>query len=152
VNNLWFLLAIALYTSQNSILHFSKRLKSYSGSLSISMTYMETIDSSNNHGRFEASVNIFVEPTKKTQVIDALSKLENIEEIFEVKGEFDIVSIVSATSLEEFRTILHNKILKIKGIKSTVITVVLKTHKKLKSESPLNIKGSNVPFSLKKGI
>ena len=116
------------------------------------MTYMETIDSSNNHGRFEASVNIFVDPTKKTQVIDALSKLENIEEIYEVKGEFDIVSIVSASSMEEFRTSLHNKILKIKGVKSTVITVMLKTHKRLKSESYLNIKGPNVPLSLKKGI
>ena len=113
---------------------------------------METLDSSNNNGRFEASVNIFVDPTKKSQVIDALSKLENIEDIFEVKGEFDIVSIVSAASLEEFRTILHNKILKIKGVKSTVITVVLKTHKKLKSENYLNIKGTNVPLSLKKGI
>jgi DNA-binding Lrp family transcriptional regulator len=152
VNNLGFVLLLARSASQNSILHFSKRLKSYSSSLLISMTYMETIDSSNNHGRFEASVNIFVDPTKKTQVIDALSKLENIDDIYEVKGEFDIVSIISATSLEEFRTILHNKILKIKGVKSTVITVVLKTHKRLKSENYLNIKGKNVPLSLKKGI
>jgi DNA-binding Lrp family transcriptional regulator len=116
------------------------------------MTHMATIDSSNSHGRFEASVNIFVDPTKKTQIIEALSKLENIEEIFEVKGEFDIVSIISAASMEEFRTILHNNILKIKGVKSTVITVMLKTHKKLKSENYLNFKGTNVPLSLKKGI
>ena len=113
---------------------------------------METIYSSNNHGRFEASVNLFVDPTQKAQVINALSKLENVEDIYEVKGEFDIVSRVSTASLEEFRTILHNKILKIKGVKSTVITVVLKTHKRLKSESYLNIKGTNVPLSLKKGI
>jgi DNA-binding Lrp family transcriptional regulator len=113
---------------------------------------MENNKSSNNHGRFEASVNLFVDPTQKAQVIDSLSKLENIEDIYEVKGEFDIVSTVSATSLEEFRTILHNKILNIKGVKSTVITVVLKTHKRLKSEKYLNIKGANVPLSLKKGI
>ena len=113
---------------------------------------MATNVSSNSPGRFEASVNFFVDPTQKAQVIDSLSKLENIEDIYEVKGEFDIVSIVSATSLEEFRTILHNNILKIKGVKSTVITVMLKTHKKLKSENYLNIKGANVPLSLKKGI
>src|SRR5665647_426975 len=100
---------------------------------------METNVSSNSHGRFEASVNIFVDPTQKAQVINALSKLENIEDIYEVKGEFDIISTVSTASLEEFRTILHNKILKIKGVKSTVITVVLKTHKKLKSDSCINI-------------
>ena len=110
------------------------------------------MDNKDSHDRFEASVNIFVDPTKKTQVIEALSKLENIEEIFEVKGEFDIVSIVSAASIEEFRTILHNNILKIKGVKSTVITVMLKTHKKLKSESFLNIKSPNVSLSLKKGM
>lgn len=113
---------------------------------------METNVSSNNHTRFEASVNLFIDPTQKAQVINALSKLENIEDIYEVKGEFDIVSTVSTASLEEFRTILHNKILKIKGVKSTVITVILKTHKKLKSENYLNIKGTNVPLSLKKGI
>ena len=152
MNNSWFNLSLARSTSQNSTLYFSKKLKSYSTSLLILMTYMETIDSSNNHSRFEASVNLFVDPTQKAQVINALSKLENVEDIYEVKGEFDIVSTVSATSLEEFRTILHNKILKIKGVKSTVITVVLKTHKRLKSESYLNIKGPTAPLSLKKGI
>ena len=58
---------------------------------------MDANDSSNSHGRFEASVNIFVDPTQKAQVIDTLSKVENIEEDAEVAGEFDIVSIVSAS-------------------------------------------------------
>ena len=94
---------------------------------------MGTNDSSNSHGRFEASVNLFVDPIQKAQVIDALSKLENIEEIYEVKGEFDIVSIVSASCLEEFRNVLQKKIMKIKGVKSTITSVVLKTHKRPKS-------------------
>ena len=94
---------------------------------------METNDSSTDHGRFEASVNIFVDPTQKAQVIDALSKVENIEEIYEVAGEFDIVSIVSASCLEEFRNVLQKKIMKIKGVKSTITSVVLKTHKRPKS-------------------
>lgn len=107
---------------------------------------METNDSSNNHGRFEASVNLFVDPTQKVQVIDALSTLENVEEIYEVKGEFDIVSIVSASCLEEFRNVLQKKIMKIKGVKSTITTVVLKTHKRPKSESCININYTNVHF------
>jgi DNA-binding Lrp family transcriptional regulator len=81
-----------------------------------------------NH-RFEASVNLFVDPSQKAQVIDALSKVENIEEIYEVKGEFDIVSIVSASSVEEFRNVLQEKINKIKGVKSSITSVVLKAHK-----------------------
>jgi DNA-binding Lrp family transcriptional regulator len=87
------------------------------------------MESNDSHGRFEVSVNIFVDPTQKAQVIDALEKLENIEEIYDVKGEFDIVSIVSASSIEEFRNILHKKIMKIKGVQSTIISVVLKSHK-----------------------
>ena len=78
--------------------------------------------------RFEASVT-FVDPSQKKQVIDALSKIENIEEVYDVKGEFDIISIVSALSVEEFRNVLKEKINKIKGVKNTVTSVVLKTHK-----------------------
>jgi DNA-binding Lrp family transcriptional regulator len=94
---------------------------------------METNDSSNNQDQFEASVNIFVDPSQKAQIIDLLSKVENIEAIYEVKGEFDIVSIVSASSMEEFRNVLHKKIMKIKGVQSTIVSVVLKAHKRPKS-------------------
>ncbi len=89
------------------------------------------MESNESQGRFEASVNIFVDPDKKAQVIDALEKDETIEENYDVKGEFDIVSIVSAASVEEFRNVLHKKIMKIKGVKSTLVSVVLKTHKSL---------------------
>lgn len=83
--------------------------------------------------RFEASVNIFVDSSQKEQVLDALSKLENIEEIYDVTGEFDIVSIVSAPCLEEFRDVLQEKIMKIKGVKSTITSIFLKDHKRPKS-------------------
>jgi DNA-binding Lrp family transcriptional regulator len=62
-------------------------------------------------------------------VVEALSKLESLEELYEVTGEFDIVTLVSAADIEEFRDILKNKIMKIKGVKSTVSSVVLKVHK-----------------------
>jgi DNA-binding Lrp family transcriptional regulator len=80
--------------------------------------------------RFQASVNIFVDQSQKSQVIDALSKLENIQEVYDVKGEYDIVSIVSASSVEEFRNVLQKKIMKIKGVKSAIVSVVLKAHKR----------------------
>ena len=82
------------------------------------------------NGRFAASVNIFVDPSQKEQVIDALEKLENIEEIYDVKGEFDIVSLVSASNIEELRNVLRKKIMKIKGVQSTLVSVVLKAHKR----------------------
>ena len=63
------------------------------------------------------------------EVVQALQNLPNMEELYEVTGEFDIVSLVSAADIEEFRDILKNKIMKIRGVKSTVTSVVLHSHK-----------------------
>jgi len=82
-------------------------------------------------------VDIFVESAEMDSVVFALSKLETLEELYEVTGEFDIVTLVSAADIEEFREILKNKILKIKGVKSTVSSVVLHTHKGPRSGNDL---------------
>ncbi len=76
-----------------------------------------------------AFVNIFVESPEMDEVLESLAKLEHLEELYEVTGEFDIVTLVSASDIEEFRDILKNKIMKMKGIKSTVSSIVLKAHK-----------------------
>jgi DNA-binding Lrp family transcriptional regulator len=81
-----------------------------------------------------AFVNIFVESPEMDNVLEALGKLENLDELYEVTGEFDIVTLVSASDIEEFRDILKNRIMKIKGIKSTVSSIVLKAHKGPKCE------------------
>ena len=75
--------------------------------------------------RFVASVNIFAESTQINNVVAALSKLKNIEEVYEVAGEYDIVTLVSTSTLEEFRDILQKQIMKIKGVKSTITTIIL---------------------------
>ena len=79
--------------------------------------------------RFLASVNIFVESTQMDNVLAALSKLKDIEEVYEVAGEYDIVTLVSTSTLEEFRDILQKQIMKIKGVKSTITTIILQPHK-----------------------
>lgn len=76
-----------------------------------------------------AFVDIFVESPHMDEVVQALAKLDNIEELYEVTGEFDIVTMVVADDIEEFRDVLKNKIMKIRGVKSTVSSIVLKTHK-----------------------
>jgi len=63
------------------------------------------------------------------EVVQALNNLPNVEELYEVTGEFDIVTLVSASDIEEFRDLLKNRILKIHGVKSTVTAIVLHTHK-----------------------
>jgi len=74
-------------------------------------------------------VDIFVESAAMDDVVAALKKLDNLEELYEVTGEFDIVSLLSAADIEEFRDVLKNRIMKIKGVKSTVSSVVLMSHK-----------------------
>ena len=79
--------------------------------------------------RLLAFVNIFVESALMDDVVQALVKLENLEELYEVTGEYDIVTLLSADTIEEFRDILKNRIMKIKGVKSTVSSIVLKAYK-----------------------
>ena len=79
--------------------------------------------------RLLAFVDIFVESPQMDEVVQALAQLPNTEELYEVTGEFDIVSLVSAADIEEFRDVLKNKIMKIKGVKSTVTSIVLHSHK-----------------------
>ena len=76
-----------------------------------------------------AFVNIFVEAPLIDDVVQALSKIDKVEELYEVTGEFDIVTLVSASNIEEFRDVLKNRIMKIKGVKSTITSVVLSAHK-----------------------
>ena len=76
-----------------------------------------------------AFVDIFVDSPTMDDVVKSLGEIPNIEELYEVTGEFDIVTLVSAADIEEFRDILKNKILKIHGVKSTVSAIVLHTHK-----------------------
>jgi len=89
-----------------------------------------------------AFVDIFVESSEMDDVIASLTKLEHLEELYEVTGEFDIVTLVSAADIEEFRDVLKNKIMKIKGVKSTVSSIVLKAHKGPKCTDRENLSAS----------
>jgi DNA-binding Lrp family transcriptional regulator len=66
-------------------------------------------------------------------VVGELEKLPTIEELYEVTGEFDITCLISARDIEEFRDILVNKIMKVRGVKSTVTSIILRSHKDSKS-------------------
>ena len=63
------------------------------------------------------------------EVVQALTKLHNVEQLHEVTGEFDIVCLVSVANIEDFRDVLKNNIMKIRGVKSTVTSVVLRSYK-----------------------
>ena len=56
--------------------------------------------------QFTASVNMFVESAEKENILAALSKIEAIKEVYEVAGEYDIVSVISTSCMEEFRDLI----------------------------------------------
>jgi DNA-binding Lrp family transcriptional regulator len=89
--------------------------------------------------RFTALVQIFAETSNLDAVERALSKLDNLEALFEVTGEFDVVALISAADSAEFREILRGKIRTIKGVKATAISVVLKDIR-----APLNEPASEI--------
>ncbi|MGA2683045.1 MAG: Lrp/AsnC ligand binding domain-containing protein [Candidatus Bathyarchaeia archaeon] len=76
-----------------------------------------------------ALVNIFVESSQMDEVIESLSQIDVVEELYEVTGEFDVVAIVSASDIEALSDVLKKRIMKIKGIKSTVTSVILSAQK-----------------------
>lgn len=92
-----------------------------------------------------AFIDIFVESSYMDEVVAALSRLDNLEELYEVTGEFDIVTLVSASDIEEFRDVLKNKIMRIKGVKSTVSSIVLHTHKGPRTNGEQPAKPPHVP-------
>ena len=98
------------------------------------------------NGKLLAFIDIFAESQQMEKVVDSLSKLVSLEELYEVTGEFDLTIMVSASDIEELRDIMKNKIMKVEGIKSTVSSIVLKAYKGPKC--PVNRPKPSVDASL----
>ena len=75
-------------------------------------------------------INIFAESQELDKVAATMAELPEVIDVHEVTGEYDIVALVGAENITSFREFLKNKILKINGVKSTVTSVILHTHKK----------------------
>jgi DNA-binding Lrp family transcriptional regulator len=75
-------------------------------------------------------LSVFVESQELENVSNALQRLPQVTDLYEVTGEYDLVALISTDSITAWRELLKNKILKIKGIRSTVSAVIIHTHKK----------------------
>ncbi len=75
-------------------------------------------------------LNLFVESKELESVTGSLVKLFEVTDVYEVTGEYDVVCLLRTESILAFREVLKNKILKIPGVKSTVSSIVLYTHKR----------------------
>ncbi len=77
-----------------------------------------------------AIIHVFVDSSKLEDVAGEINKLEEALDVYEVTGEFDIIVIVRTDDVVAFRKLLKDKIMKINGVKSTVTSMVLYTHKR----------------------
>jgi DNA-binding Lrp family transcriptional regulator len=75
-------------------------------------------------------LNITIESRDLDEVSKMLAALPEVVDVYEVTGESDIVAVVKANDVIDFRNMLKNKILKIDGIKTTVSSVIMYVHKK----------------------
>jgi DNA-binding Lrp family transcriptional regulator len=74
-------------------------------------------------------LSVYIESNLE-EVAHAITEIPEVVDVFEVTGEADIVAILEADDVLQFRDILKNNILRIPGIKSTVSSVVMYVHKK----------------------
>jgi DNA-binding Lrp family transcriptional regulator len=75
-------------------------------------------------------LNLFVESRELEKVTESLVKLPEVMDVYEVTGEYDVVVELKVPDILAFRELLKNKVLRIPGVKSTVSSVVLYTHKR----------------------
>jgi DNA-binding Lrp family transcriptional regulator len=75
-------------------------------------------------------LNITIESRDLDDVSSALAEMPEVADVYEVTGESDIVAIVEADDVVDFRNMLKNRILKIDGVKTTVSSVIMYVHKK----------------------
>ncbi|MFW9966687.1 MAG: Lrp/AsnC family transcriptional regulator [Candidatus Thorarchaeota archaeon] len=75
-------------------------------------------------------LQVTIEARDLDEVSGALAELPEVLDVYEVTGESDIVAIIEADDVLDFRNMLKNKILRIDGVKTTVSSVIMYIHKK----------------------
>ncbi len=81
-------------------------------------------------GSVIAVIHLYVEPNKLMKVAQSLSETPEVLDVYEVTGDYDIIAIVASEDINQLRGLLKDKVLKTEGIKSSVTTIVLQTHKR----------------------
>jgi len=75
-----------------------------------------------------AFVGVNVEPKKRMNVIRELKKQEEVIELYEVTGTYDIIAKVAIRNMEELRKFLAITMAEIEGITRTYTTIITNEH------------------------
>jgi Lrp/AsnC family transcriptional regulator for asnA, asnC and gidA len=77
----------------------------------------------------KAQLLISIDPSKKKEVLKKLNDIEDIKEILEVTGEYNIIVKIMALDKNDLKILLDN-IFKIDGITKISILTIIDTYKK----------------------
>ena len=75
-------------------------------------------------------LDVNVKSQELERVAQALEKLPQVADLYEVTGEYDLVAVIETDSIMSFRNLLKDKVLSIKGISGTNTLVIIHTHKR----------------------
>ncbi len=75
-------------------------------------------------------LDVNVKSQELERVAQALQKLPQVADLYEVTGEYDLVALIETDSIMAFRNLLKDKVLSIKGISGTNTLVIIHTHKR----------------------
>jgi DNA-binding Lrp family transcriptional regulator len=74
-------------------------------------------------------LHIFVESGKLEDVGEALAKMPEIIDVYEVTGEYDLIATAKANDLRQLRSLISKRLMKMHGVKAVTTSVVLHTYK-----------------------
>jgi DNA-binding Lrp family transcriptional regulator len=76
-----------------------------------------------------AILHVFVEPGKIEDVGEALAKMPEVIDVYEVTGEYDLIATTKTNDLQKLRSLISERLMKMHGAKAVTTTVVLHTYK-----------------------
>ncbi|MCD6428475.1 MAG: Lrp/AsnC ligand binding domain-containing protein [Desulfurococcales archaeon] len=76
-----------------------------------------------------AIILINTEIGTESEVVEALTKIEGVKEIYEVYGMYDIVAVVEAKTHESLRELVINKIRRIPQVRGTTTMIIIESRK-----------------------
>jgi DNA-binding Lrp family transcriptional regulator len=77
-----------------------------------------------------AILHIFVEPGRLEDVGEALARIAEIIDVYEVTGEYDIIAMAKANDLHILRSLIsERRLMKMHGVKAVTTSVALRTYK-----------------------
>ncbi|NHI90967.1 MAG: Lrp/AsnC family transcriptional regulator [Candidatus Lokiarchaeota archaeon] len=118
--------------AESTIIYHLKKLHSNS----IIKGYIPILDFNKLGWNVFSHVGIEVEPDKIMPVCEKLKSYDQISEVLESAGKFDIIATIYSKNLESLSEFLDQQIRKIPGVKEINVTPILKIHKFKNFEYP----------------